>query len=186
MSLKPNIFREYDIRGIADRDLNDEGVRELGRAFGTYMQRHSGRRVCLGRDIRLSGPRLRAALLEGLIASGCEVIDLGVVPTPLVYYSVFHLKTDGAIQITGSHNPSEYNGFKAVCGANALYGESIQELLRMIQSGDLMSGQGSVSEADVVTPYVEEISSQFSWKRRIKVVADCGNGTAGPTLDRLL
>ena len=109
--LKPTIFREYDIRGIADVDLPSDGVRLLGQAIGTFIQRKAGRKVCLGRDVRLSGPRLHAALLEGLLASGCEVTDVGVVPTPLLYYSAYNLKADGAVMITGSHNPADYNGF---------------------------------------------------------------------------
>jgi phosphomannomutase/phosphoglucomutase len=184
--LKPTIFREYDIRGIADVDLPSDGVRVLGQALGTYMQRKAGRKVNLGRDVRLSGPRLHAALLEGLIASGCEVTDVGVVPTPLLYYSVYNLKADGAIMITGSHNPADYNGFKSVCGGAAIFGQTIQEILKMIQAGDLISGEGSVKAADVITPYVDEIAAQFHWKRRIKVVLDAGNGAAGPAMHRLL
>ena len=134
--LKPTIFREYDIRGIADVDLPNDGVRVLGQALGTYMQRKAGRKVSLGRDVRLSGPRLHGALLEGLIASGCEVTDVGVVPTPLLYYSVYNLKTDGAVMITGSHNPAEYNGFKSVCGGAAIFGQKIQEILGLIQAGE--------------------------------------------------
>src|SRR5215470_12084846 len=137
--LKPTIFREYDIRGVADVELTDDGVKQLGHALGTYMQRHTGRRVTLGRDTRLSGPRLHDALLAGLIASGCEVTDIGVVPTPVLYYSVFHLKTDGGVMITGSHNPPEFNGFKTVCGQSTIYGEAIQEVRRQLESGDLAS-----------------------------------------------
>jgi phosphomannomutase/phosphoglucomutase len=184
--LKPTIFREYDIRGIADVDLPSDGVRVLGQALGTYMQRKAGRKVNLGRDVRLSGPRLRDALLEGLIDSGCEVTDIGVVPTPLLYYSVYNLKADGAVQITGSHNPAEYNGFKSVCGGAAIFGQTIQEILKLIQTGDLLTGSGSVKTADVITPYVDEISKQFDWPRRIKVVIDAGNGAAGPAMHRLL
>ena len=184
--LKPTIFREYDIRGIADVDLPNDGVRVLGQALGTYMQRKAGRKVSLGRDVRLSGPRLHGALLEGLIASGCEVTDVGVVPTPLLYYSVYNLKTDGAVMITGSHNPAEYNGFKSVCGGAAIFGQKIQEILGLIQAGDLMTGAGSVRTAEVITPYVDEIAAQFNWKRRIKVVVDSGNGAGGPAMHRLL
>lgn len=184
--LKPTIFREYDIRGIADVDLPSDGVRVLGQALGTYMQRKAGRKVNLGRDVRLSGPRLHAALLEGLLASGCEVTDVGVVPTPLLYYSVYNLKSDGAVMITGSHNPADYNGFKSVCGGAAIFGQTIQEILRMIQTGDLMTGSGSVKSADVITPYVDEIAGQFNWKRKIKVVFDAGNGAAGPAMHRLI
>ena len=124
--LKPTIFREYDIRGVAGRDLPDEGVRALGQAIGTYLQRNSGKRVNVGRDCRLSGERLRDALVDGLVASGCDVTDIGVVPTPLLYYSVYPLKADGAVMITGSHNPPEYNGFKVMCGAGTIHGEQIQ------------------------------------------------------------
>src|SRR5947207_1531290 len=115
--LKPTIFREYDIRGIADKDLTSEGVEHLGRALGTYLQRHSGSRVNIGRDCRLSGDRLNLALRKGLLSAGCDVTDIGVVPTPVTYYSAVKLEADGAVMITGSHNPADYNGFKTVCGS---------------------------------------------------------------------
>lgn len=184
--LKPTIFREYDIRGIADVELTDAGVELLGQAFGTYLQRNSGPKINLGRDTRLSSPRLRDALMRGLKASGCHVTDIGVVPTPVLYYSQFHLKADGAVMITGSHNPAEFNGFKTVCGASTIHGEAIQELRHMMETGDLASGEGSESTADCATPYVEEISSQFKFPRRVKVVIDAGNGTGGPVMHRLL
>lgn len=112
--LKPTIFREYDIRGVAETELTSAEVTDLGRGIGTLMQRLAGKRVNLGRDCRLSSPRLHDALLEGLLDAGCEVADIGVAPTPLLYYSGVHLKSDGAVMITGSHNPSEFNGFKSV------------------------------------------------------------------------
>ncbi|MBZ5578706.1 MAG: phosphomannomutase/phosphoglucomutase [Acidobacteriia bacterium] len=184
--LKSTIFREYDIRGVADAELLDGDIETLGQAFGTYMQQHAGKKVALGRDIRVSSPRLAQALQRGLVASGCDVIDIGVVPTPVLYYSVFHLKTDGGVMITGSHNPPEFNGFKTVCGASTIHGEAIQELRRMIETGDLARGAGSSSTADVVTPYVAEVSSQFRFPRRIKVVIDAGNGCGGPVMHRIL
>jgi phosphomannomutase/phosphoglucomutase len=184
--LKSTIFREYDIRGVADAELLDEDVVVLGQAFGTYMQRHGGRRVSLGRDTRLSSPRLRDTLMKGLKASGCEVTDIGVVPTPVLYYSAFHLKMDGAVMITGSHNPSEFNGFKTVCGEGTIHGAAIQEIRRMIETGDLATGEGSEGSADLVTPYVQEVAAQFDYKRRIRVVFDAGNGTGGPVMHRLL
>jgi phosphomannomutase / phosphoglucomutase len=189
--LKPTIFREYDIRGIADLDRDDAelhsaGVELLGQAFGTYLQRHSGRKITLGRDTRLSSPRLRDALMRGLKASGCDVVDLGVVPTPVLYYSVFRLKANGAVMITGSHNPAEFNGFKSVCGESTLHGEAIQELRHMMETGDLERGEGSETTADCVTPYVEEVAAQFHFARRIKVVFDAGNGTGGPVMHRIL
>ncbi len=180
------MFREYDIRGIAERELPDDGVEALGQAAGTYLQRHGGRKVNLGRDTRLSSPRLRDALLRGLVKGGCEVTDLGVVPTPVLYYSVFHLKADGAVMITGSHNPPEFNGFKVVCGSSTIHGEAIQEVRRMIEAGDLARGEGSAATADAVTPYVEEVAAQFHFPRRVRVAVDAGNGTAGPVMHRIL
>jgi phosphomannomutase/phosphoglucomutase len=184
--LKPTIFREYDIRGIADSDLPDEGIERLGQAIGTYIQRRTGRNVNLGRDCRLSSPRLAAAIARGLVASGCRVADLGTVPTPVLYHSVIHRKADGAVMITGSHNPPEYNGFKVVCGSVTIYGEEIQELRRMLERGDLVDGEGAIEPYDAITPYVEDVAAQFRWDRRIKVVLDAGNGTAGPTMHRIL
>lgn len=184
--LKPTIFREYDIRGIADQELTDAGVEELGRALGTYLQKNAGRRVSVGRDTRLSSPRLREALVRGLVAAGCEVSDIGVVPTPLLYYSVRRLGTDGGVMITGSHNPAEYNGFKVMMGAGTIYGRQIQEVLEILTRGDFAAGTGSVAEVDVVTPYVDEIASQFDFPRRVKVVVDAGNGVGGPVMHRLL
>ncbi len=184
--LKPTIFREYDIRGIADRDLLSPDITVLGQAIGTFLQRNAGRRINLGRDCRLSSSRLRDALCQGLVASGCQVTDIGEVPTPLLYYSVFHLAADGAVMVTGSHNPPEYNGFKVVSGKSTIYGPRIQQILALIESGDLARGQGSANNADVSTAYVDEIGAQFRWDRRIKVVVDSGNGTAGPVMHRLL
>jgi phosphomannomutase/phosphoglucomutase len=141
--------------------------------------------VTLGRDTRLSSPRLKDALTLGLVASGCEVTDIGVVPTPVLYYSVFHLKATGAVMVTGSHNPPEYNGFKVVSGAGTIYGQEIQEIRGLIERGDFASGQGSLKTADVVTPYVDEVASQFHFEQKVKVVADAGNGTAGPVIHRI-
>ncbi len=183
--LIPTIFREYDIRGIAGKELLDADIQDLGRAIGTYLQRHSGRNVTLGRDTRLSSDRLADAIARGLVASGCDVTDIGVVPTPVLYYSVFHLKATGAVMITGSHNPPEYNGFKVVSGTGTIYGQEIQELRGLIERGDFASGPGSLKTADVVTPYVDEVASQFHFERKVKVVADAGNGTAGPVIHRI-
>lgn len=184
--LKATIFREYDIRGIADEELLGPDIEVLGRAIGTWMQQHHGRKVNVGRDVRLSGERLRNALVNGLVSSGCEVTDVGRVPTPVLYYSVQHLHADGGVMITGSHNPADFNGFKIVAGGGTIYGEQIQELRRMIESGDLQSGNGSVRTVDVERPYIDEIISQFQFNRRVKVVIDAGNGAAGPAMHRIL
>ncbi|MDQ6699858.1 MAG: phosphomannomutase/phosphoglucomutase [Acidobacteriota bacterium] len=184
--LKSNIFREYDIRGVADAELPDAGITELGQAIGTYMQRRHSPKIMLARDCRLSSERLRNALIAGLKATGCHVTDIGVVPTPLLYYSVFHFKSGGGVMITGSHNPAEYNGFKIVSGSSTIHGEEIQRLRQMIGDKDFADGQGSEQFADAITPYVDEISSQFHFDRRIKVVVDAGNGTGGPAFHRIL
>ena len=184
--LKPTIFREYDIRGVADSELLSPDIEHLGLGLGTYLRRNSGSRINVGRDCRLSSTRLRDALLKGLLASGCDVTDIGVVPTPVLYFSAQQLKADGAVMITGSHNPSEYNGFKTVCGSGTLHGETIQEVRRLIERGDFERGAGHASSADMVTPYVDEVASQFRLNRRVKLVADAGNGTAGPVIHRIL
>jgi phosphomannomutase / phosphoglucomutase len=184
--LTRNIFREYDIRGIADKELLSPDVELLGRALATYLIRHSGRKICLARDCRPSGERLQAALLNGLLAAGAKVLDLGIVPTPVLYYGCAHFEADGGVMITGSHNPSEYNGFKTVCGTGTLYGEAIQRVYRLISDNDFDSGEGSVQAVDAVAPYVEEVSGQFKFDRKIKVVLDAGNGTAGPVAHAVL
>ncbi|MGA2434378.1 MAG: phosphomannomutase/phosphoglucomutase [Bryobacteraceae bacterium] len=185
MALNRNIFREYDIRGVADVDLFDADIEDLGRAIGTYLRRTSGGDLALGRDTRLSSPRLRDALVRGLLATGCNVRDAGVVPTPLLYYAVVHLKATGGVMITGSHNPPEHNGFKIVSGGGTIHGEAIQEILAIAERRDFESGEGKLEAVDVTTPYVEEIAAQFRFARKIKVVADAGNGVAGPALHRL-
>lgn len=184
--LKPTIFREYDIRGVADTELLSPDVVDLGRGLGTQIRRKAGNRVNLGRDCRLSSDRLHDALKEGLLSAGCDVTDIGVVPTPLLYYSAVHLKADGAVMITGSHNPSEFNGFKTVCGASTLHGETIQEVRHFIENKDFETGHGRSENIDVSGPYLDEVAPQFRFPRRIKVVADAGNGAGGPLARRLL
>jgi phosphomannomutase/phosphoglucomutase len=184
--LKPTIFREYDIRGIADSDLQSPDVEELGKGIGAYLQRHAGSKINLGRDCRLSSRRLRDALVQGLLASGCQVTDIGVVPTPLLYYSVFRLEAEGAVMITGSHNPPEYNGFKVMCGSSTIHGSQIQEVRKIIDDHNYVDGQGALKTADVVAPYVEEVAGNIRLNRRVKVVFDAGNGTAGPAMHQLL
>ena len=185
--LNPEIFREYDIRGIADKELQDPEVELIGRALATHLIRQSGRLLCLGRDCRLSGQRIHDALLKGMLAAGADVLDVGVGPTPLLYYSAVHFKANGAIMITGSHNPAEYNGLKTVCGSGTLHGDQIQQVLKLIQTKDFESGTGTVKTVDAATPYVDEVAAQFAaLPRKVKVVFDAGNGTAGPTIHRIL
>lgn len=184
--LQPGIFREYDIRGIADKELLDSDIELLGRGLATYLIRHSGRTLCIGNDCRLSSPRLHDALLKGFLAAGAHVLDVGTVPTPVLYYAAVHFDADGAVMITGSHNPPEYNGFKTVCGSGTLHGSAIQDVYKLIQQKDFESGEGSVKGVDAITPYVDEVTSQFNFARKVNVVFDAGNGTAGPVLERMI
>ena len=179
--MNPNIFREYDIRGVVERDLPPETVRTLGRAFGSLAASRGARTCALGRDCRLSSPRLAAEFAEGLVVAGLEVLDGGQIPTPLLYFAVRHLRADAGAMITGSHNPPEYNGFKVQIGTDSLYGPGIQELRARIERGEFVSGSGSRREVDVVGPYIEYVSANIRPARRgLRVVVDAGNGVAGP------
>ena len=189
MGVNPVVFREYDIRGVAGTDLTEETVQLVARALGTQVREAGGKNVVLGRDVRLSGPAFHRAALAGLGAAGCDVVDLGVVPTPLTYFAAKTLPVDGLCMITGSHNPPEYNGMKIGVGPSTLYGEGIQAILRQIQAGRFASGAGTVKAHDIVTPYQDHVVGNIKLgKRKLKVVVDAGNGTGGvaiPVFQRL-
>ena len=187
--VNPVVFREYDIRGVAGVDLTEETVGLVARALGTRVREAGGRAVVLGRDVRLSSPAFHRQALAGLGATGCDVVDLGVVPTPLVYFAAQMLPVDGLCMITGSHNPPDYNGLKIGVGKTTLYGEAIQEILRSVQRGQFASGQGQVTAHDIVTPYQDYVARNLRLgRRKLKVVVDAGNGTGGiaaPIFERL-
>jgi len=179
-SLSPTIFREYDIRGLVDQDLTEEAVERVGGALGTLVRGAGGRSVVVGRDCRTSGERFARRMHAGLLATGCDVVDLGVVPTPLTYFAAATLPVDGLCMITGSHNPPEYNGLKVGVGKSTLHGEGIQEVRRLAQGGAFARGQGRLSSHDVVGPYREHVARNLQLgPRRLKVVVDAGNGTGG-------
>src|SRR5512147_1290887 len=172
-AISKTIFREYDIRGLVDQDLTEDAVRLVGRALGTEVREAGGRRVVVGRDCRESGPRFATAMIDGLTSTGVEVTDLGVVPTPLVYFAAATLPVDGLVMITGSHNPPEYNGLKVGVGKTTLHGDGIQAILRRIVEGRFATGQGRLDTHDVVTPYREYVRKNLSFgPRRLKVVVD--------------
>jgi len=178
--VNPNIFREYDIRGRFPEDLNAQTARTLGRALGTYYDGHGARRIALGRDCRISSPELQDSLAAGLISAGMEVVDVGMVPTPLLYFSLFHLNLDGGVQITGSHNPPDYNGFKVCLGTATIYGSEIRRIGEIAASGAFQEGKGKLEQAEVITPYLAYLAENLRpgpVKRR--VVVDAGNGVAG-------
>ena len=181
MQPTPAIFKAYDIRGIVPSTLNEEVALGLGRAFGTAARAEGQTAVAVGRDGRLSGPAMSAALIQGLVEAGIEVIDVGMVTTPLLYFAASTLCASG-IQVTGSHNPRDYNGFKMVLNGRAIYGEEIQSLRRTMEeeSWQLASG-GSVRHVDVLPAYRERITGDVKLARPLKIVVDCGNGIAGAT-----
>lgn len=174
--MRREIFREYDIRGIAGKDLTSETVELLGLGIGTMMKRNGRSRITVGRDCRPSSDGFRDALVSGLTATGLSVVDIGVTPTPLLYYSIVQLQAEGGVMITGSHNPPEYNGFKTCLGSDSVYGEQIQDIYRLIEAGDFERGAGKVETADVMTPYRSYVLGQIKLSRPVKVALDCGNG----------
>ncbi|MEK6609124.1 MAG: phosphomannomutase/phosphoglucomutase [Myxococcota bacterium] len=182
MTFNPHVFREYDIRGVADSDFPDVFVGDLGRAIGTFLARCGAGRIALGRDCRLHGPRIHDALLEGLLETGLTVLDVGVVPTPLVYFSTFELDLDGAVQITGSHNPPQDNGFKICRGKQTIFGEDVQAIRRLCETRDfLRTSGGRHEEVDIASRYLANVASNVRvGPRRFGVVVDAGNGAGGP------
>ncbi|MEN9816286.1 MAG: phosphomannomutase [Gemmatimonadota bacterium] len=182
MAISPTIFRQYDVRGIVGRDLTAEVAEGLGRGMAALLRDRGIRgAVAVGRDNRPSGEMLRAALVAGLTGCGVDVVDVGVVPTPLLYWALHHEPVVAGIQITGSHNPPEYNGFKMCVGTASLHGEEIQQLYRLIVAGDFPSGAGTVREVAVIDRYVADIAARIGPVRHadgspLRVVYDCGNG----------
>jgi phosphomannomutase/phosphoglucomutase len=177
----PAIFREYDIRGVAEQDFDAAFARTLGQAYGT-MAREAGKRVvAVGRDCRLTSPTYASALAEGLVSTGLEVVDIGTCPTPLMYFSLFHFDLDGGIQVTGSHNPPDFNGFKICLDKSTIYGEQIQELRQRIARGGFATGRGQRTAREIIAPYQDHLAGQFGrLPRNLTVVVDAGNSTAGP------
>ena len=180
--MNPRVFREYDIRGNGEADFPDEFVADLGRATGAFLADRGARRITLGRDCRLTSPRIHATMKRELLASGLDVIDVGVVHTPALYFSVFHLEADGGVMITASHNPGEDNGFKIVAGRTTIYGADIQKLRERIEKRAFRTGAtpGKATDHDILKDYVAYIANNIQLgPRRFKVVVDGGNGTGG-------
>ncbi len=194
--INKSIFREYDIRGIAEQDLTDEAVTLIGKGYATLISRQSNvasqkPRVAIGRDVRLSSKRVRDALIEGIISTGINVVDLGECPTPLLYFAAYTKDVDGGIMITGSHNPPEYNGFKILIGKDTIHGGGIQELRKLIETGSFASASsGRVESFEVIPAYLEMVKEKFkaipSSGKRIKAAVDAGNGTGGLVAPELL
>jgi phosphomannomutase / phosphoglucomutase len=183
--LSPEIFKAYDIRGIVGRTLTEEVAELIGRAVGSEARVRGVTSVAIGRDGRLSGPMLSAALARGLQASGVNVIDVGMVATPMLYFAAYHLGTLSGVQVTGSHNPPDYNGLKIMLAGETLSGDDIQGLRRRIETGNVASGSGTYSTRDVREEYLQRIVSDVKLARPLHIVVDCGNGVPGATAPEL-
>jgi len=181
----PTSLREYDIRGIVGKTLGTADADAIGRGFGTRVRRAGGTRVAVGYDGRLSSPELEAALIGGLTAAGVDVVRIGMGPTPMLYYAEATLEVDGGIEITGSHNPSDYNGFKMVLQHKPFFGADIQDLGRMAAEGDWETGEGTVSTADIEDEYVGRLVAGFAGGT-YKIGWDAGNGVSGPIIEKLV
>lgn len=187
VTVNEHIFRQYDIRGVAERDLTDEVVTLLGKAFGTVAIQKGSSKVLVGRDNRLSSGRLRDALVKGLMSAGCDVMDIGLVVTPVLYFARVYFGTDAAVMITGSHNPPAENGFKIALGAGTIYGDDIQKLKELMLAGELWNGSGSLEIIKVISPYLNMLIEKIQLgPRKLKVVVDCGNGTAALFAEKIL
>jgi len=185
--VNPQIFRQYDIRGIVGEDLNNEVLYLIGKAYGTYLRRKGLKNTVIGGDVRLSTREFMNSAIKGLNEVGIDVINIGIVATPVMYFSIWKLKTDGGLMITASHNPSAYNGIKMNVGLQSVYGEGIQLILNLIQNNDFESGEGSITvNTEIDETYKSYIADNIKLERPVKVVVDGGNGMGGPYLPEIL
>ncbi|GLI51969.1 phosphomannomutase [Tepidanaerobacter syntrophicus] len=185
MKLNPYVFRQYDIRGIVGKELDEEFARGLGRAFGTFAQRGGHHCAIVGCDNRESSPALKKAVIEGLLSSGCDVVDIGTVTTPIFYFARVHYDINPGIMVTASHNPPEFNGFKVAYGPATLYGDDIQRLRVMMEKDDFISGNGSLGCKDPCEDYINMICEKVKLSKSLRVGIDCGNGTASLFAEKL-
>ncbi len=179
MEVSPAIFRAYDIRGVVDEVLTPDVVREVGKAFGSECEAQGQKRVVVARDGRLSGPALSEALIDGLMSTGRQVIDIGMVPTPVLYYATYKLETGTGVMITGSHNPPNYNGLKMMMAGASLYGEAIQRLYQRIAGHEVCTGEGTLESVEILDEYIQRVVGDIQLARPMKIGVDCGNGVPG-------
>jgi phosphomannomutase/phosphoglucomutase len=180
-TMNPEMFREYDIRGVAGVDMDEDDVARIGKGIGTYLKRKGDMHITVGRDCRLTSNRYAEQLIAGLVSTGCHVVDLGTCPTPVGYFSVYHLKQQGNIMVSASHNPPEYNGFKITGSEGSVYGRQLRKILAIIEARDFDTGRGSVKNYDILRPYRQYLVNNISLTRQLRVGIDAGNGTAGIT-----
>ena len=184
--MNPTIFREYDIRGVAGEDFTEKDACLIGKAVGTYLKNKGKTHIAVGKDCRITSELYTEKLIQGLLSTGCDVIELGYCATPLLYFSIQHLDLEGGVMITASHNPPEYNGFKMCCGTDSIHGKEIKNLLTLIEAGDFTKGSGSRHTTDILTPYLDYMTQSISLSRPLRVGIDAGNGSAGPIVLPLL
>ena len=187
--MNPHVFREYDVRGVVDRDLNEVFIVNLGRAIGTYALQHQVKTMMVGRDCRLSSDDYHRYLISGLNAAGIDTLDIGLCATPMLYFSIRHCNAGGGVMITGSHNPPEFNGFKICIGYDSIHGQQIQELRKIMETGNYLSGKGSAGQRDITVVYQNYLFDHVQVSKKMKIVLDAGNGVGGqfalPILERM-
>jgi phosphomannomutase / phosphoglucomutase len=179
--LNPDIFRQYDIRGIAGKDMTEADVVSIGKGIGTYLLKQGNRFIAVGRDCRITSDAYAQRLIEGLTATGCRIVDIGICPTPVAYFAIRHLDTQGCVMVTASHNPPAYNGFKICSGIDSVFGEQIQEIWGIISAKAFARGDGSVESCEILPAYIDYVVGNISLQRPLRVGIDTGNGTGGLT-----
>lgn len=179
--MHPGIFREYDIRGVAGEEITEQDAMSIGRAYGTLLANQGKKKVSVGCDCRTTSPAFSKAFIKGVLATGCDVVDIGTCPTPVLYFSIHHLELEGGAMVTASHNPPEYNGFKLMSGLDSIHSQGLQDIRKIIESADFASGEGTLTETDVISPYKAMIIDNITLNKEIRVGIDAGNGTGGIT-----
>jgi len=184
--MNPYIFRKYDIRGVVKEDFTDQVVENLGKAYGTFIKEKGAESTAVSGDVRKSTPRLKKLFSKGVLSTGVDVVDIGILPTPANYYSMYKMDVDGAVQITGSHNPADMNGFKMSYNKKSIFGEDIQKIKKIIEEENFKVGEGTWSESSILEDYTQEIISNIELEKDIKIAVDSGNGAAGLVMPEVL
>ncbi|NDY73922.1 phosphomannomutase [Desulfobacter hydrogenophilus] len=179
--MHPGIFREYDIRGIAGKEISEKDANAVGKAYGSMLMVQGRKKVSVGRDCRITSEAYSKAFIDGVLSSGCDVVDIGVCPTPVLYFSIHQLSLEGGAMITASHNPPEYNGFKLMSGLDSIHSHGLQDIRKIIEDQAYTHGQGTLTKADVISPYMAMIQENITLKNKLRVGIDAGNGTGGIT-----
>jgi phosphomannomutase/phosphoglucomutase len=179
--MNPGIFREYDIRGIVGEDIQEEDVIDIGKAYGSLLHLQGRKKISVGRDCRKTSDRFSQLFIQGIVSTGLDVVDIGTCPTPVLYFSIHHLKLDGGAMVTASHNPPEYNGFKLMSGQDSIHSDGLQDIRRIVEKKEYAKGNGKMTRADLITPYKAVLLENISINKKIRIGIDAGNGTGGIT-----